>query len=102
MCLARFVDAALVPPAYRCLDLLLALQGYTEGAQPLNWKQMIKDYVRKPDFYLDVSAETGEPKEAGWEALFGSDSDEEDGGDDESEFEEQEEESEEGSDDDVS
>jgi nucleosome binding factor SPN SPT16 subunit len=52
------------------------LQGYTEGPQPLNWKQILKDVVRKPDFYLDVDPETGEKKDAGWVGL-GMEEDEE-------------------------
>jgi nucleosome binding factor SPN SPT16 subunit len=66
----------------------LRSQGYTEGPQPLNWKQILKDVVRKPDFYLDVDPETGERKDAGWVGLGMEEEEEEEAAEEESEYSE--------------
>lgn len=69
--------------------LCFITQGFTEGPQPLNWKQILKDVVRKPDFYLDVDPESGEKKDAGWAGLGGGESeDEAEGVEEESEYSE--------------
>ena len=88
---AAAAAAASCPCSCSCVHRVLCwalcwVQGYTEGVHPLNWKQFLKDYARKPEFYLDTDPETGEKKDIGWEALAG--------GDDEEQDEEMEEESE--------
>ena len=42
------------------------VQTYSESTNPYNWKSIIEDVVRKPDFYLSEDEETGEKKPAGW------------------------------------
>jgi hypothetical protein len=47
----------------------LVPQAYTEGPMSLNWKEIIRDFARQPDFYADTDAETGESKPVGWASL---------------------------------
>jgi nucleosome binding factor SPN SPT16 subunit len=56
---------------------------YTEGANSFNWKQLMEDIVRQPDFWDSVDEE-GEVKSAGWKFLADSDDDEEEDSEEES------------------
>ena len=42
---------------------------FTEGVNNFNWKSIIEDVVRQPDFWADHDAETGEEKPEGWDFL---------------------------------
>lgn len=59
---------------------------YTEGANSFNWKQLMEDIVRQPDFWDSVDEE-GEPKSAGWKFLADSDEDSEEESEESSAYE---------------
>ncbi len=89
----QFVRISAVPtselePLQVWLDSVVDIT-YTSGGATLNWKNIINEYVRSPDFWLSED-EDGERKDAGWAFLAASDDEGEAEEEEESDFDAEE------------